>query len=50
MRNKKGFELSINFIVTSILAITIFVLGISFGYKLWHNAQGISDMAFEQID
>jgi hypothetical protein len=39
MMNKKGFELSINFIVILIISLVIFVGGLSFTYKFFRLAE-----------
>jgi hypothetical protein len=48
--NKKGVELSANFLVTIILAITIFVFGIMFARNLLGGAEDITKMTEEDID
>ncbi|MBS3142693.1 hypothetical protein J4464_04890 [Candidatus Woesearchaeota archaeon] len=47
---KKGFELSINFIVIMILAIVIFGLGIKFVNDFFKQANKLSDKSTEQLD
>lgn len=48
--NKKGIELSANFLVTIILAITIFVFGIMFARNLLGGAEDITRMTEEDLD
>jgi hypothetical protein len=48
--NKKGIELSVNFLVTIILAITILVFGITFIGNLLGGAEDISKMTAEDLD
>ncbi|MBW2984232.1 hypothetical protein KY361_03900 [Candidatus Woesearchaeota archaeon] len=48
--NKKGIELSVNFLVTIILAITIFVFGIMFARNLLGGAEDITRMSEEDLD
>ncbi len=48
--NKKGFELSINFIVILILSIVIFGFGIKFFYELMNQANNLNDETWKQIN
>lgn len=48
--NKKGFELSINFIVILIISIVVFGFGIKFVYDLMHQADELSSMTWEEIN
>ncbi len=50
MKNKKGIELSINFMVTLILAIVIFTFGIVFARNLLSGAEDITRMTEEDLD
>ena len=50
MRNKRGIELSINFIVVLILSIVIFVFGIVFMRNLFVQLNGIRDLTLEDLD
>lgn len=48
--SKKGIELSINFLVTIIIAITIFMFGMKFIYNLAGEATEIEGLTTEQLD
>ena len=48
--NKKGIELSINFLVTLILAITIFSFGIIFARNLMGGAEELTSMTESDLD
>ena len=48
--NKKGIELSANFLVTIILAITIFVFGNMFARNLLGGSEDITKMTEEDLD
>ncbi len=48
--DKKGIELSINFIVIIILALTIFLFGARFIYKLATEATELESLTFEELD
>lgn len=48
--NKKGIELSVNFLVMFILAIVIFGLGIVFLYNIFGSATTAADMNWARID
>jgi len=48
--NKRGIELSVNFLVMFILAIVIFGLGIVFLYSLFNDAQDIFHLTQDQLD
>ena len=47
---KKGIELSINFIVVFILAITLFGFGIRFAYMLLGGAEDLTKVAEDELD
>lgn len=47
---KKGIELSMNFLVTVIIAITIFMFGIKFIYDLTSQATELEGLTTEQLD
>ena len=47
---KQGIELSVNFLVTFILAIVLFGLGILFARQLFGGAEEISRLSQEQLD
>ncbi|MBW2979814.1 hypothetical protein KY360_00175 [Candidatus Woesearchaeota archaeon] len=47
---KKGIELSINFIVIFILAITVFGFGLRFAYMLLGGAEDLTKMAEDELD
>ena len=48
--SKKGFELSINFIVQLIMAIVIFGFGIAFATRMFGGGNEISEMAYEDFN
>ncbi len=48
--NKKAVELSLNFLVTLIIAIVIFGFGVAFVYNIAAGAGGIKDLTTEDID
>ena len=48
--NKKGIEMSISFLVTIIIAITIFIFGIRFIYNLSGEATELEGLTTEQLD
>lgn len=50
MRSKKGVELSVNFLVTFILGIVLFSLGILFATKLFTGAEDIAETSQAQLD
>ena len=50
MHAKKGIELSINFLVTVIIALAIFGFGIRFIYNLAGEATDMERMTTEQLD
>lgn len=50
MKNKKGIELSINFLVTLILAITIFSFGIIFARNLIGGASELTELTDSDLD
>ena len=47
---KKGIELSINFIVVFILAITIFGFGLRFAYTMLGGAEDLTKVAEDELD
>jgi hypothetical protein len=47
---KKGIELSLNFLVTVIIAITIFMFGIKFIYDLTSQATELEGLTTEDLD
>ena len=47
---KKGFELSLNFLVTIIIALVILGFGVRFVYNLASQATQMSDITTEQLD
>ena len=47
---KKGIELSLNFLVTIIIALVILGFGIRFAYNLGSEATQMSDLTTEQLD
>jgi len=47
---KKGMELSLNFLVTIIIAITIFIFGLRFVYTLVSNATDLEETSIESLD
>ena len=47
---KKGFELSMNFLVTIIISITIFIFGINFIYTLASDATELEGLSTDQLD
>lgn len=48
--NRRGIELSINFLVTFILAIVLFGLGILFAKNLFGGSNELVDVTQEQLD
>ena len=50
MLHKKGFELSINFIVVLILSLVIFGFGLRFAYDLAKKATEIQRLSSEELD
>jgi hypothetical protein len=50
MKNKKGIELGINFIVVLILAVAVFVLGVAFIFNALNNANDLLDRAKPRIN
>lgn len=48
--NKKGFELSINFIVILIISIVIFGFGIKFAYDIMNQAEELKDITLKDIE
>jgi len=50
MRGKLGMELSVNFIVMLILAITLFGFGIYFASRLFGTGGDITQQAFDKFD
>lgn len=48
--NKKGIELSINFLVVLILALAIFTFGVIFVYKILASSESLKSMTLEDID
>jgi len=48
--NKKGFELSINFIVILIISIVVFGFGIKFAYDIMHQAEELKDITLKDIE
>ncbi len=50
MHSKKGVELSVNFLVTLLLAITVLGFGIKFAYDIASSAQKIETQERERID
>jgi len=50
MRKKASVTLSINFLVTFILAITIFGFGLILAKQIFSGSQGIADKTFEDLD
>ena len=51
INNKKAaIELSMNFLVMVIIAITIFGFGIGFVYTILNNAQSLKDLTTEDLD
>src|SRR3989338_437711 len=47
---KKGIELSLNFLVTIIIAITIFMFGVKFIYTLTSEATNLESMTTDELD
>ncbi|MBN4049178.1 hypothetical protein JYT91_01025 [archaeon AH-315-M20] len=47
---KKGIELSLNFIVTIIIALTIFVFGVRFIYNFASEATELEDLTTAELD
>ena len=47
---KKGFELSLSFIVTFIIAITIFIFGIRFIYNIASETTELEKITTDQLD
>lgn len=47
---KKGIELSLNFLVTIIIAFTIFMLGVRFIYTLASEATELESMTTDELD
>lgn len=50
MSNKKGIELSVNFIVMLILAIVLFGFGLYFAGSLFEKSESITEKTFEDFD
>lgn len=50
LSDKKGIELSVNFLVTFIIAIVLFSMGIVFAKRLFGGAQDITQLSQEQLD
>lgn len=50
INDKKGIELSLNFLVTIIIALTIFMFGIGFIYNLASEAQGLEEVSIDSLD
>src|SRR3989344_7592780 len=50
MLNKRGVELSINFLVIIILSIVIFGFGVVFMQKLFSQANNLRDLTLEDLD
>ena len=48
--NKKGFELSINFIVILIISIVVFGFGIKIAYDIINQAEGLKDITLKDIE
>jgi len=48
--NKKGFELSINFIVILIISIVVFGFGIKFAYDIMSQAEELKDITLKDIE
>jgi len=49
-RNKRGIELSVNFLVTIVIAITIFLFGIRFIYNLASEATSLASLTTDELD
>jgi len=47
---KKGIELSLNFLVTIIIVLTIFTFGIKFIYNFTKDASDLESLTTEQLD
>lgn len=47
---KKGIELSLNFLVTIIIALTIFMFGLRFIYNLASEATELESMTIDELD
>ncbi len=47
---KKGIELSLNFLVTIIIAVVIFGFGVKFIRDIASEATGLEDIAYEDLD
>ena len=50
MKNKRGIELSINFIVILVISIVVFVLGIKFVYQLVSDTKNLATITFKELD
>jgi hypothetical protein len=50
MKNRKAMELSINFIVTFILAIVVFGMGIYFANSIMNNSVGLTGDIYTKFD
>ena len=48
--NKKGMEMSLNFLVTIIIALAIFMFGIRFIYNLASSANELEGISVDQLD
>ncbi len=48
--NKRGFELSLNFLVTLLIAIVIFGFGVKFVYQLSSQAIELKDITSKELD
>jgi hypothetical protein len=50
MKNKKAIQLSINFLVTLIIAIVLFTMGIKFAYDLLSKGEELEKMSQDDLD
>ena len=50
MLNKRGIELSLNFLVILIISIIIFGFGVRFIYKLYSSATDLQELSMSQLD
>ncbi len=50
IHNKKAIELSINFLVTLIIALVIFAFGVRFVYQISSKAVELKDLTSEELD
>lgn len=50
MRNKRGIELTINFIVILVLSLVVFGFGLKMLYDIMGQSQQLTDLSFEDLD